>query len=78
MVLCSVILLYSLSLYRWESKDLFTMKQNEEKWVEFENSMEDVITRSGLDKRASSSTIEGIMLILMSQLLVVYLISFKI
>ena len=26
------------------------MKQNEEKWVEFENSMEDVITRSGLDK----------------------------
>lgn len=26
------------------------MKQNEENWVEFENSMEDVITRSVLDK----------------------------
>ncbi|KAK7840759.1 putative metallophosphoesterase [Quercus suber] len=42
--------------YDGESKDLFTMKQNEEKWVELENSMEDVITRSGLDKSERKNT----------------------
>ncbi|KAK7836994.1 putative metallophosphoesterase [Quercus suber] len=33
-----------------KSKDLLTMKQNEEEWVEYQNTMEDVIKRSGLDK----------------------------
>uniref|UniRef100_A0A2N9FTW3 Uncharacterized protein n=1 Tax=Fagus sylvatica TaxID=28930 RepID=A0A2N9FTW3_FAGSY len=33
-----------------KSKDLLTMKQNEEEWVEYQNIMEDVIKRSGLDK----------------------------
>ena len=50
MVLSSVIFLYSLSLLDGKSKDLLTMKQNEEEWVEYQNTMEDVIKRSGLDK----------------------------
>ncbi|KAF5454923.1 hypothetical protein F2P56_024552, partial [Juglans regia] len=33
-----------------KSKDLLTMKQNEEEWVEYRNIMEVVILRSGLDK----------------------------
>lgn len=33
-----------------KSKDLLTMKQNEEEWVEYQKTMEDVIKRSGLDK----------------------------
>lgn len=33
-----------------KSKDLLTMKQNEEEWVEYQNVMEDVIKRSGLNK----------------------------
>ncbi|KAL4633757.1 hypothetical protein ACB092_04G145100 [Castanea dentata] len=33
-----------------KSKDLLTMKQIEEEWVEYQNTMEDVIKRSGLDK----------------------------
>ncbi|KAI9157615.1 hypothetical protein LWI28_025232 [Acer negundo] len=33
-----------------KSKDLLTMKQNEEEWVEYEKVMGDVITRSRLDK----------------------------
>ncbi|ONI05256.1 hypothetical protein PRUPE_6G364500 [Prunus persica] len=33
-----------------KSKDLLTMKQNEEEWVEYQNMMEDVIKRSGLDR----------------------------
>ncbi|KAL5836655.1 hypothetical protein ACOSQ3_013824 [Xanthoceras sorbifolium] len=33
-----------------KSKDLLTMKQNEEEWMEYEKIMEDVITRSRLDK----------------------------
>ncbi|CAB4316131.1 unnamed protein product [Prunus armeniaca] len=33
-----------------KSKDLLTMKQNEEEWVEYQNVMEDVIKRSGLDR----------------------------
>ena len=50
MVLSSVIFLYSLSLLDGKSKDLLTMKQNEEEWVEYQNTMGDVIKRSGLDK----------------------------
>ena len=50
MVLSSVIFLYSLSLLDGKSKDLLTMKQNEKEWVEYQNTMEDVIKRSGLDK----------------------------
>ena len=50
MVLSSVIFSYSLSLLDGKSKDLLTMKQNEEEWVEYQNTMEDVIKRSGLDK----------------------------
>ena len=50
MVLSSAIFLYSLSLLDGKSKDLLTMKQNEEEWVEYQNTMEDVIKRSGLDK----------------------------
>lgn len=33
-----------------KSKDLLTMKQNEVEWIEYQNVMEDVIKRSGLDK----------------------------
>ncbi|KAM5561958.1 putative metallophosphoesterase [Rosa sericea] len=33
-----------------KSKDLLTMKQNEEEWVEYQTVMEHVIQRSGLDK----------------------------
>ncbi|KAJ7965252.1 Metallophosphoesterase domain-containing protein [Quillaja saponaria] len=33
-----------------KSKDLLTMKQNEDEWVEYQNVMEDVIKRSGLNK----------------------------
>ncbi|KAJ4837126.1 hypothetical protein Tsubulata_030654 [Turnera subulata] len=33
-----------------KSKDLLTMKQNEDEWLEYQNVMEDVIKRSGLDK----------------------------
>ncbi|XP_024968920.1 putative metallophosphoesterase At3g03305 [Cynara cardunculus var. scolymus] len=33
-----------------KSKDLLTMKQNEEEWVEYQKTMEDVIKRSGLNK----------------------------
>ncbi|CAL8167034.1 unnamed protein product [Prunus armeniaca] len=33
-----------------KSKDLLTMKQNEEEWVEYQNVMEGVIKRSGLDR----------------------------
>lgn len=33
-----------------KSKDLLTMKQNEDEWVEYQKTMEDVIKRSGLDK----------------------------
>ncbi|KAJ8753039.1 hypothetical protein K2173_011807 [Erythroxylum novogranatense] len=33
-----------------KSKDLLTMKQNEGDWLEYQNVMEDVIKRSGLDK----------------------------
>ncbi|KAJ0044758.1 hypothetical protein Pint_05735 [Pistacia integerrima] len=33
-----------------KSKDLLTMKQNEEEWKEYQSVMEDVITRSRLDK----------------------------
>lgn len=50
MVLSSVIFLYSLSLPDGKTKDLSTMKQIEEEWVEYQNTMEDVIKRSGLDK----------------------------
>lgn len=50
MVLSSVIFLYSLSLPDGKSKDLSTMKQIEEEWAEYQNTMEDVIKRSGLDK----------------------------
>ncbi|KAJ6317886.1 hypothetical protein OIU76_013434 [Salix suchowensis] len=34
-----------------KSKDLLTMKQNEVEWIEYQNVMEDVARRSGLDKR---------------------------
>uniref|UniRef100_A0A2N9GRB8 Uncharacterized protein n=2 Tax=Fagus sylvatica TaxID=28930 RepID=A0A2N9GRB8_FAGSY len=37
------------ALWVWGNKDLLTMKQNEER-VEYQNIMEDVIKRSGLDK----------------------------
>lgn len=33
-----------------KSKDLLTMKQNEDEWVEYKNVMDDVVKRSGLDK----------------------------
>lgn len=33
-----------------KSEDLLTMKQNEEEWIEYQKVMEDVTTRSGLDK----------------------------
>ncbi|XP_028790102.1 putative metallophosphoesterase At3g03305 [Neltuma alba] len=33
-----------------KSKDLLTMKQNEDEWKEYQNVMEDVIKRSGLNK----------------------------
>ncbi|KAL5565817.1 hypothetical protein UlMin_028981 [Ulmus minor] len=33
-----------------KSKDLLTMKQNEEEWLEYQNVMEDVVKRSRLDK----------------------------
>lgn len=33
-----------------KSKDLWTMKQNEEEWLEYQNVMEDVVKRSRLDK----------------------------
>ncbi|KAJ6900049.1 hypothetical protein NC652_026252 [Populus alba x Populus x berolinensis] len=33
-----------------KSKDLLTMKQNEDEWVEYQDVMEDVARRSGLDK----------------------------
>lgn len=33
-----------------KSKDLLTMKQNEEEWVEYQTVMEHVVKRSGLDK----------------------------
>ncbi|KAH7511157.1 hypothetical protein FEM48_ZijujUnG0025600 [Ziziphus jujuba var. spinosa] len=33
-----------------KSKDLLTMKQNEEEWLEYQNVMEDVIKKSRLDK----------------------------
>ncbi|KAJ6357462.1 hypothetical protein OIU78_005335 [Salix suchowensis] len=33
-----------------KSKDLLTMKQNEDEWIEYQNVMEDVARRSGLDK----------------------------
>ncbi|KAI4357168.1 hypothetical protein L6164_001134 [Bauhinia variegata] len=33
-----------------KSKDILTMKQNEDEWVEYKNVMEDVIKWSGLDK----------------------------
>ncbi|KAL7583552.1 putative metallophosphoesterase At3g03305 [Lactuca sativa] len=33
-----------------KSKDLLTMKQNEEEWIEYQNTMENVINKSGLDK----------------------------
>ncbi|KAM7272316.1 hypothetical protein ACFE04_026979 [Oxalis oulophora] len=33
-----------------KSKDLLVMKQNEEEWIEYQNTMEDVVKRSGLDK----------------------------
>ncbi|KAJ9546093.1 hypothetical protein OSB04_025800 [Centaurea solstitialis] len=33
-----------------KSKDHLTMKQNEEEWVEYQKTLEDVIKRSGLDK----------------------------
>lgn len=33
-----------------KSKDLLTMKQNEDEWVEYQDVMEDVVRRSGLDK----------------------------
>lgn len=33
-----------------KSKDLLTMKQNEEEWLEYQNVMEDVVKKSGLDK----------------------------
>ncbi|XP_050205324.1 putative metallophosphoesterase At3g03305 [Mercurialis annua] len=33
-----------------KSKDLLTMKQNEDEWLEYQNTMEDVVKRSGLDK----------------------------
>lgn len=38
------------SLVDGKSKDLLTMKQNEEEWLEYENVMEDVVRRSKLDK----------------------------
>jgi hypothetical protein len=50
MVVSSVIFMFSLSLPDGKSKDLLTMKQKEEEWVEYQNIMEDVIKRSGLDK----------------------------
>ncbi|KAG9152567.1 hypothetical protein Leryth_024340 [Lithospermum erythrorhizon] len=34
-----------------KSKDLLTMKQNELEWLEYKNVMEDVVSRSGLDRR---------------------------
>lgn len=33
-----------------KSRDLLTMKQNEEEWMEYQSVMEDVIQRSGLDR----------------------------
>lgn len=45
-----LIILFSLSPSDGKSKDLLTMKQNEEEWVEYQNVMEDVIKRSGLDR----------------------------
>lgn len=33
-----------------KSKDLLTMKQNEQEWVEYRDVMEDVVKKSGLDK----------------------------
>ncbi|XP_015572259.1 putative metallophosphoesterase At3g03305 [Ricinus communis] len=33
-----------------KSKDLLTMKQNEDEWLEYQNVMEDVVKRRGLDK----------------------------
>ncbi|XP_031387978.1 putative metallophosphoesterase At3g03305 isoform X1 [Punica granatum] len=33
-----------------KSRDLLTMKQNEEEWVEYQSVMDDVIQRSGLDR----------------------------
>jgi hypothetical protein len=50
MVVSFVIFMFSLSLPDGKSKDLLTMKQKEEEWVEYQNIMEDVIKRSGLDK----------------------------
>lgn len=41
---------FSVSFPDGKSKDLLTMKQNEEEWVEYRNIMEVVILRSGLDK----------------------------
>lgn len=32
-----------------KSKDLLTMKQDEEEWIEYQNVMQDVVQRSGLD-----------------------------
>lgn len=38
------------SLLDGKSKDLLTMKQNEEEWLEYQNVMEDVVKKSGLEK----------------------------
>ena len=38
------------SLTDGKSKDLLTMKQNEVEWMEYQNVMQDVIKRSGLEK----------------------------
>lgn len=41
---------YVIFLLDGKSKDLLTMKQNEEEWLEYQNVMEDVIKKSRLDK----------------------------
>lgn len=50
LIVIVLIILFSLSPSDGKSKDLLTMKQNEEEWVEYQNMMEDVIKRSGLDR----------------------------